>query len=233
MAYAVGLIATDGCLIDKPPQIAFVRQDRQLVETFLACIGREIRYRTVRTRLGRALYRAQFKDIVLYRWFESIGLTPRKSLTLGPLAVPDDLLGHLVRGLLDGDGSIVNGVWRADTTRRSDYYYEFFRVQFVSGSHAHVDWLRSQLASHAGLRGGITTTLRPGRHASYRLAYGKHDSIALLRLLYAERDAPCLIRKRMIWDSYRDRNGLDSAIALRHQWARRDSNPHALSSNSS
>ena len=87
MAYAVGLIATDGCLIEKPPQIAFVSQDRQLVETFLACIGREIRYRTVRTRLGRALYRAQFKDIVLYRWLESIGLTPRKSLTLGPLAV--------------------------------------------------------------------------------------------------------------------------------------------------
>lgn len=57
MAYAVGLITTDGCLLDNPRQIAFVSQDRQLVETLLACIGREIRYRTDRTRLGRELYR--------------------------------------------------------------------------------------------------------------------------------------------------------------------------------
>ncbi|HVR88352.1 MAG TPA: hypothetical protein VHG53_02250 [Candidatus Limnocylindria bacterium] len=68
MAYAVGLIATDGCLGDNPRQIAFVSQDRQLEETLLTCLGREARYRTDRTKLGHQIYRAQFKDIVLYRW---------------------------------------------------------------------------------------------------------------------------------------------------------------------
>ena len=210
MAYAVGLIATDGCLLDNPPPIAFVSQDRQLVETLLACIGREIRYRTDRTRLGRELYRLQFKDIVLYRWLESTGLTPRKSLTLGALVVPEQLLRHVVRGLLDGDGSIINGVWRADMTRRPDryYYYELLRVQFASASYAHFDWLRPRLSLATGVRGAITTSQRAGQHAMHKLAYGKHDSIALLRWMYADRDAPCLLRKRNIWDDYARRHDL-------------------------
>lgn len=144
MAYAVGLIATDGCLIERGHAIAFVSQDAQLVEALLRCLGREPKYRVCRTRLGREIYRFQTKDVVLYRWLEQAGLTPRKSLVLGPIHVPDALLCHLVRGLLDGDGSIINKVWRADTSRRSDYWYEWFRVQFVSASRCHIDWLHEE-----------------------------------------------------------------------------------------
>ncbi len=170
-AYAVGLIATDGCLIEGRHAIAFVSQDAQLVATLLQCLGRDPKYRVDRTRVGRELYRFQIKDAVLYRWLEEAGLTPRKSLTLGAIRVPDVLLAHLVRGLLDGDGSIINKIWRADTTRRSDYYYEYLRVHFVSGSRAHVEWLQGELRSAVKLRGWIGTFVRPGRHPSHRLAY--------------------------------------------------------------
>lgn len=206
MAYAVGLVATDGCLIERGHAVAFVSQDAQLVETLLRCLGREPKYRVDHTRLGREVYRFQVKDAVLYRWLEQAGLTPRKSLTLGPVRVPDALLAHLVRGLLDGDGSIINKIWRADTTRRSDYYYEYLRVHFVSGSRDHVDWLHAQLRAALGLRGWIGTFERPDRHPSHRLAYGKHDSIALLEWLYADPNAPCLLRKRAIWENYRRRH---------------------------
>lgn len=201
-AYAVGLIATDGCLIEQGRAIAFVSQDAQLVTTLLRCLGREPKYRMERTRLGREIYRFQIKDAVLYRWLEQVGLTPRKSLTLGPIDAPEALLPHLVRGLLDGDGSIVNKVWQADTTRRTGYYYEYFRVQFVSGSHDHVEWLHAQLRGTIGLRGWIGEFRRPGRHPSYRLAFGKHDSVTLLQWLYGDRASPCLLRKRAIWDDY-------------------------------
>jgi hypothetical protein len=211
MAYAVGLLATDGCLLDRPRQIAFVTMDLQLVETLFKCLGREQRFRSELTPRGRILYRAQFKDITLYRWLEAAGLTPRKSLTLGALSVPDVLLADTVRGLLDGDGSIINRVWRADMTRRPDsqYFYEFLRVHFVSASRAHLDWLRARLTVRLGLRGGISATVRPGRNPLYRLMYAKHDSIALMRWIYADRSAPCLVRKRDIWDSYRSRHGLE------------------------
>ncbi len=206
-AYAVGLIATDGCLIERGCAIAFVSKDAQLVETLLRCLGREPRYRVTRSRLGRLHYRFQQKDASLYRWLAQAGLTPRKSLTLGALRVPDALLVHVVRGLLNGDGSIIDKVWRADTSRRSDYYYEWFRVQFVSASRVHVDWLHAKLRTVLGLRGwiGIRGTAAR-RNPTYQLNFGKHDSIALLHWLYADREAPCLLRKREIWDDYARRH---------------------------
>ncbi|HEY8807094.1 MAG TPA: hypothetical protein VIN70_05870, partial [Candidatus Limnocylindria bacterium] len=95
-----------------------------------------------------------------------------------------------------------NKVWRADTTRRSDYYYEYLRVHFVSGSRDHVEWLHSQLREALGLRGWIGTFNRPDRQPSHRLAFGKHDSITLLEWLYSDPTAPCLLRKRAIWSDY-------------------------------
>ena len=50
MAYVVGLMATDGCLISNRRQLNFKSQDEQLVRVFLQCLGRPPRYRTVRTR---------------------------------------------------------------------------------------------------------------------------------------------------------------------------------------
>lgn len=172
------------------------------MEALLSCLGREPKYRTQRTRLGREIYRFQVKDAVLYRWLEQAGLIPRKSLTLGPIDVPNVLLPDLVRGLLDGDGSIINRTWQADTTRRRGYYYESLRVHFVSGSRNHLEWLHAQLRGTLPLRGWIGTFQRPDRHPSHRLAFGKYDSINLLRWLYADRASPCLLRKRAIWDDY-------------------------------
>ncbi len=205
----MGLLATDGCLVERARQIFFVSKDRQLVETFAACLGRRPRYRTDKTRIGNPLYRLRFKDAQFYRWLLSIGITARKSLTLGPIDVPDEFLAPLVRGLLDGDGSITNGVWRADTSRRSDYYWEWLRTRFASASRPHLEWLQQRLRLALGLRGWITGSPgRLGSHPVYALGYGKRDSICLLSWPYTEREAPCLQRKRAIWDEYRRRHGL-------------------------
>ena len=134
MAYVVGLTATDGCLASGSRGITFKSMDRQLVETYRRLLGRSNKIGTERTKTGSICYRLQFKDTRLYRWFQSVGVTPRKSLTLGAIEVPDEFFAPLVRGLLDGDGSISNGVWKADTTRRSDYYYEWLRTRFVSAA---------------------------------------------------------------------------------------------------
>lgn len=162
-----------------------------------------------RKRNGNATYRVQVGDVGLYRWLCTIGLSERKSLTLGPLAVPDDHLLPLVRGLLDGDGSIVNKIWRADTKDRADYYWEWLLTQFTSGSRAHLEWLRNRLEAMLGLHGYLGTLHARGRRRPYyQLRYGKAASIVLLRALYAAPTAACLSRKRAIWDAYRERHGL-------------------------
>lgn len=207
LAYVVGLIATDGCLVNTGRHVSFTTSDRQLMETFLSCLGRDARYRTTKTRLGSDLYRIQMGDVALYRWLTSIGLTQRKSLTLGSIEVPDALLFDLVRGLLDGDGTISNFVHHPTVKTYPGYEYERLLVKFCSASRAHLEWLRSRLEGAIGIHASIRRARpRPGRHDHFDLVYGKRASVALLRKLYADPAMPCLLRKRAIWESDRRRN---------------------------
>jgi hypothetical protein len=201
MAYIVGLTATDGCLVSGRRAINFKSADRQLVETYLQLLGRTNKIGRRRTKTGGIVYTTQFSDTRLYGWLLGIGLTPRKSLTLGAIDVPDTFLAPLVRGLLDGDGNITNAVLRADTTRRSDYYYEWFRTRFASASPPHLEWLKDRLRTRLNLRGWIWRDVTRGKGMGW-LSYGKHDSITLLRWLYEDPAAACLQRKRSIWDNY-------------------------------
>lgn len=199
MAYVVGLTATDGCLVSSRPRIDFKSVDRQLVETYLGVLGRADRIRAAPTRSGGIAFVVQVTDRGLYDWFRSVGLSPRKSLTIGGIDAPDQFLFPLARGLLDGDGTITNAIWRADTTRRSDYYWECLRTKFVSGSRKHLEWLHDRLRLALPLRGWIT---RKPYGRVWALNFGKADSLQLLPRLYPDPDVPCLLRKRAIWEAY-------------------------------
>jgi len=211
MAYIVGLTATDGCLITGRRAINFKSGDRQLVETYLRLLGRKNRVKSHPTETGGIVYYTQFHDSRLYEWFRSVGLTPRKSLTIGAISVPDAFLIPLTRGLLDGDGSVINKVYRADTGRRADYYWEYLITSFKSASRPHLEWLQARLSTLTAQIGnlselGLKEPL-PNRHPFFELRYGKRSSLVLLRLLYP-RDAPCLERKRAIWLDYAHRHRL-------------------------
>ena len=206
MAYIVGLTATDGCLITGRRAINFKSSDRQLVETYLRLLGRKNRVKSQPTETGGIVYYTQFHDSALYEWFRSVGLTPRKSLTIGAISVPDTFLMPLVRGLLDGDGSIINEVYRAETGRRSDYYWEYLITSFNSGSGEHVKWLQRVLARVLKIKGSVQETTTSAGNPYLELRYGKGASSILLPLLYPAA-APCLERKREIWHAYVSRHG--------------------------
>jgi hypothetical protein len=206
MAYVVGLTATDGCLITGRRAINFKSGDRELVETYLRLLGRSNRVKTARTRKNGVVFLTQFHDASLYRWFQSVGLTPRKSLTLGPINAPDTFMVPLARGLMDGDGGIANFVHAPTRKTYPDYRYERLSVQFNSASRPHIEWLRERLYSTCSLKGRVQRFEKPDTHDMYRLEFGKHASIALLRLFYADPDAPRLWRKWRIWDEYLRRN---------------------------
>ena len=208
MAYLVGLTATDGCLITGRRAINFKSGDGQLVEMYLRLLGRKNRVKSHPTANGGVAYFTQFHDSRLYEWFKSVGLTPRKSLTIGALSVPDGVFIALARGLLDGDGSIINKIYRADTGRRDDYYWECLTTRFISASRKHLEWLRSRFLATTGRIGtlGVATTKpRGNRHLMFELEFGKRSSLVLLPLLYPE-GAPCLERKRAIWTEYQRRH---------------------------
>lgn len=209
LAYAVGLIATDGNLSPDHKCVRLVSGDRDLLDVFKLCLPRAGRI----GRHGPHTWHVTVTSVDFYRWLEGIGLTPNKSLTLGGVAVPDGLLIDLVRGLMDGDGSIRNYVHHpaGNVRRYPNYRYERLEVSFHSASVAHVTWLRERLQQVFGLGGAITMTERAtSPNPMYQLKYGKHASIALLERMYNDPTSPRLDRKWRIWEAYLARPRINS-----------------------
>lgn len=193
IAYAVGLMATDGNLSPSGRHVSVTSAERDVLESFLRCVDRRGKISPVKGGYGSEGLRVQIGDVGLYRWLQSIGLTPRKSLTLGAIAVPDDVLGHLLRGLIDGDGSILDVTYDG-TGKAVGHRYRTLLVRFNSASRAHVDWLRQRIKGQYGLVGGLWC-----EEGLYQLTYGKRASRRLLPLLYPDETVPCIDRKRQVW----------------------------------
>lgn len=132
----------------------------------------------------------------------NIGLTPAKSLTLGPLAVPDAYFADFFRGCVDGDGSITTYVDRYNTFKKSTYVYTRLYVSIVSASPRFVEWLRATIRRITGLSGGLTVRRSPRHHDLWCLRFAKAESLTLLRWMYYAPEVPCLRRKRAIADPF-------------------------------
>ena len=221
LAYAIGLIATDGG-ITRGRNLGFPSADRELLAHLLACLGKDNKISRIRGRTGGIYYRTQIGDAAFCRWLMSIGIDERKSLTIGPLDVPEEYLFTVARGLLDGDGSIMNKTARADVGRRDDYYWEYLQTKFVCGSRPHLEWLKGRLKKALGVDGLIITrAARGNRHASYTLRYGKIASHRLLPHIYQNTSAPRLSRKWRVWAGYVKRHpglGLDKMVVSLPRW---------------
>ncbi|OGG72953.1 hypothetical protein A3A38_04420 [Candidatus Kaiserbacteria bacterium RIFCSPLOWO2_01_FULL_53_17] len=88
LAYAVGLLATDGCLLPAGHQVDLTSKDKYQLENFLRCLGIKTKIGRKHSGLGLPYWRVQFKNVLFYNFLISIGLTPAKSKTLGPLKIP-------------------------------------------------------------------------------------------------------------------------------------------------
>jgi hypothetical protein len=187
LAYAVGLITTDGCLSPNGRNIDFTSKDWNLIETFKKCLHLTNKIGTKKNGHGQISFRVQFGNILFYRWLQEIGLTPRKSKILGPLAVPDEFFFDFLRGHLDGDGSIAryqDPVWKNSTR---------LYVRFMSASQKHMEWLKMKITELGGVNGFMQL-----HSEAYYLSFSKYEAITLLNKIYPRIDVPCLERKFVI-----------------------------------
>jgi hypothetical protein len=188
LAYAVGLIATDGNLSPDGRHIIFVSKDKEQIRTFKNCLG--IKNKISRKKGGYTgkedYYVVQFGDVVLYKWLLEIGLTQNKSRTTGKLKVPDRYFFDFLRGHFDGDGSCFS-YW--DPRWKSSF---MFYVVFNSASLTHIEWLRKTLNRLSNVTGHVC---QDGRKIIWQLKYAKRESKVVIKCLYRRRNAPCLMRK--------------------------------------
>ena len=199
VAYAVGIIATDGNLSARRGRLTVVSKDTDLLDTVRLCLQVTASIAPHTSGYGGPCYHISWTDRGFYDALLAIGLTPAKSRTLGAVMVPDEYFADFVRGCIDGDGSIITYVDRHNTFKKPTYVYTRVYVSLVSASQRFIEWLRTSIRRLTGLSGEVT--VRSGtstRNELWRLRYAKRESLAILRWIYHASDVPCLGRKREI-----------------------------------
>ena len=139
MAYVIGLLATDGCLSSDMRHIDFTSKDLDLVKIFknYLDLNNKIAKKTRSTEKEKKYFHIQFGDKNFYEFLLSIGLTPRKSKTIGPLKVPTDYFPDFLRGCIDGDGSI--GTFLHPESRHLQ-----LKIRIFSASKKFLSWIKNE-----------------------------------------------------------------------------------------
>jgi|SRR3990167_5111348 len=192
MAYVIGLLATDGCLSSDMRHIDFTSKDLDLVKIFknYLDLNNKIAKKTRSTEKEKKYFHIQFGDKNFYEFLLSIGLTPRKSKTIGPLKVPTDYFPDFLRGCIDGDGSI--GTFLHPESRHLQ-----LKIRIFSASKKFLSWIKNETDLFNVIGGFIQ------RGAGvYILAYAKSDSIILLNRIYYKNFPQSLDRKYLIAKPY-------------------------------
>jgi len=189
LAYAIGLITTDGSLSKDRRHINLTSKDKEQITNFAKVLNLKnkigLKYSSYTHQ--KKYYQIQFGNVKFYKFLERIGLFPNKTKTLGKLKIPKIYFADYLRGHLDGDGctySYFDPRWK-----NSFMLY----TTFTSASKKHLEWLRNRIKDLYGIEGKIGFQGK----STYNLRFAKKSSILLLKKMYYHKKVLCLGRKRL------------------------------------
>ncbi len=186
-AYAVGLLASDGCLSNDGRHIDLTSKDTEQLSNFLVALGVDVRITSKCSSSGRKYQRVQFGDVLFYQFLEIIGFTPAKSKTIGVLLIPKKYFFDFLRGSFDGDGCFYS-YW--DPRWRSSH---MFYIEFVSASKLHIDWIRNEIFEKFAINGHLA---KDGSGSTHQLKYAKKEALVIIKKMYYSPNVLCLSRKK-------------------------------------
>jgi len=172
--YLVGLIATDGCLSGSGRHVTITAKELKFLEKIKKTYG--LTHKIGINRSGDAFstqHRIQISNKIFYDFLLELGLTPRKSLTLQGLDVPEECYPDFIRGVIDGDGSIQR--WIHCSNGR-----EQWSLTIYSASKPFLEWLEKVIVDCCSALGGIHVN----RKTVFALKYGKIAAQRILRICY-------------------------------------------------
>jgi hypothetical protein len=191
LAYAVGLIATDGNLPGQnKSDVIFVSADRELHDVYQRCLEVSVPTKESLRQGGRkVIYTTTINSPQLRSLLEGIGLTSAKSKMLGPLAVPDEFFRDFFRGCIDGDGSVMLLKFE---------HHRYLGIALSSASEAFVGWIQATVMHLTGIRGRLYRV----RQGVWRLDYAYRNGKAIAEWMYYSPSLPCLQRKRARYEEF-------------------------------
>lgn len=182
MAYVLGLVVTDGCVYnDAYYKWEIIQNDVQFLTLLNKII--ESNYPILRYETTCYVYRLMINSKEMVNDLIALGVTPRKSLTIKPPLVPNDLIRHFIRGVIDGDGWIHKKGYTMNVTTASIDFAAFLFECFQS--------LKLNTRVY---------TDNSGKNTVYRVfVSGKNDILILADWLYTGCGELCLPRKKKLF----------------------------------
>jgi hypothetical protein len=188
LAYAIGLLSSDGNLSSDQRHISFKSTDYEQVLNFRKCLKLDsIKIGVRKQEKRKDAYVVQFGSVEFYNFLLTIGLTPNKSKTISKLKVPDIFYPDFLRGEFDGDGSS-HSYW--DKRWKSSF---LLYLNFCSASPVFIDWMQETNKKLFGISGHST---KARDKDFYQLKYAKKEAMVLFDKMYYNKSVICLKRKK-------------------------------------
>ncbi len=179
--YVIGLIATDGNLSKSGRHINITSKNNKHLLSVKKALG--LNNNKV-TKKSRAKYKEknysflQFSDVKFYKYLLNIGLTPKKSLTLGELKIDHKYFIDFLRGVIDGDGSISTWIHNTNNNRQ-------WSLRIFSAAPIFIKWLKEKIENYFLVKGKLYYYKYANKkNPIYTLKFGKLPTKVIIKKIY-------------------------------------------------
>lgn len=189
--YFIGWITSDGYIDEKYGGITLEICDKEILDRFKEILGYsgQIKVSNKRQKHHKQAYRLNLKSRKLTQDFVNIGIKQKKSKTIGMPKIDQKYYYHFLRGLIEGDGSII-----LDKRQR-------LFVFFNSASKKLIDSI-SNLTDIKPT--SIITLKNEGYDNAYRLVWTDKKALELCEFLYKDSENLRLERKYQKYIQYKN-----------------------------
>mgnify|MGYP006278614541 CR=1 FL=1 len=186
LSWLVGIVLSDGCVFNKPNNrfVSIKMSDKDVLEKVKYATG--YKNKIIELKPERSWYKTPYQIVFagdkVWRFFRNLGMDNNKSHNAKfPSGIGNRFISHVIRGVLDGDGSI-------SLSRNTGY--PFVRV---CGTRDVTDYITKYI--------GLGNTLHKNSDINYTIQYTGERALKFLRIIY--RDSSTSIRMNRKYYKYK------------------------------
>jgi len=200
MAYILGYIVADGCLISTREGTSYILNITSIDYQHLLKIKKILYPESSISRkpnsTGGVGYQIQIRNSIIANDLLKLGIKPRKTYNLKYIKVPDKVFHHFARGFFDGDGTVY--IYKVNGTPQ-------IKAGFVSASKEFLSGFNKELAKAINIptkRIHLKIDKRGTRVITYYTYYYVNDCERLFSFFYKEKHSIHLSRKKKVFNEW-------------------------------
>lgn len=210
MAYVLGFIYADGCVLDaqssRTQYLMVASNDVEILKLIRELLGsnhpmyrrapRLVKHKDNRIYESKESFRLRIGSREIYQDLIAFGLHPNKSKTILLPIIPTEFWPDFIRGYFDGDGCVSLNV---EKDANGKEMLKRLLIIFTSGSYKFLEALNSILTRELL----INEKCIYQSSGAFQLRYSTNDSIKIFKFLYSSCPPElCLERKLKIFSNY-------------------------------